>query len=180
MSLFGGGEQSPQQQRLEEVENKLKDDIAIKEWQTVIDHVKSMLGDVRGQIEAVSFCRAYLAELVHLSDEVASEMGIPREVASILAYRVHKMATMSIEDRFNKIASNQGFMESFKEQAKSPTLLTESEVAELEAEKLQLELTVAQQQEECPDCGGDCGCKDAEAESEKFGTLNPKDPFGLN
>lgn len=181
MKMFGGQEETEESKRLNEVRAKLLDDRAIKEWENILGQIESMIGDIRGQVEAISFCKVYLKKLIGLSAEVANESGLPVEIAHILAQIVHPMGTFAISDRYEQVTENDKFMEGLAKNAKGKSKLTDEEIDSLYAEQETLKVVVAEQEaedesekdeEECDEeecCGGGC-----------HGELDPKNPFGLN
>lgn len=182
LSMFGSPQVSEEAQRLHDVRVQLLDDRAIKEWQVVLDQIRNLLGDVRGQIEATTFCKVYLKKLVTLSGDVARETGVPKEVADILAFYLQPMFSFAVADRYEQITSDERTMEAITEQSKAKPELTDDEVNALMAEQETLKVIVAEQEaqaeaeeqeefdDEDPCCNGKAGCDE----------LDPKNPFGLN
>lgn len=184
--MFGGGFQvSKEQERLDEIKATLADDRAKKDWENVLDAIYNLISDVRGQIEASAFCTEYLKELIPLAKTIADKHRIPTELAHILAFNVHSMFTTVVNERYEAITKDTEFMDRLTEVYINKPALTKEEIDQLEAEKATLEVTVSQQKEEDDQEDEDEDDEDEQDFKElkgddKFGTLDPKNPFGLN
>lgn len=192
LKMLSGLFQSPSEAeiRIAELETQLNSDRACKEYAKIQQFIDSLVGDLNGKYEAYAFVRLYLRQMCYLGGEVAEEVGLPTNIATLLAAKCLPMVTWSIEDRAAKIAGNEEFMELLHKNSATKPFLSDEEVQKLSKELAELQdgLKHCDEDQEATDGYYDVPEKDKEAPQQvqnpdfnkKYGQLDPKNPFGLN
>jgi hypothetical protein len=168
---------NPDEERHAELTKKLHTDFALKGFAEIDKFIKGFCADLNGQYEAIAFVRQYLADACKLPDKIAAQQGLPVEVGRVLAQQVLPMIQYSIDDGANSVYGDPDIANQLFKEKVATKLMTDKEIEAVETELDEIEERL--EAEPVPEVQLTDDPDDSPP-PKNWGSLDPKNPFGLN